>query len=256
MGSLKSSRTSEAILVRAPNWHEFTQQSDRRYRAALDAGGDLRMLAPHNVVSGGDAELRTVLSMAASLVSAYPSGRALDVCCGAGFMARHLADAGFDVTGIDINADAIALATAQNPDCRFLTGDAARPDQVFCTERFDFILIREAHPFSRIDDFDMQFSLLSGYLRILNPGGLIVLAHARRGGGMNTRSFNYVEANRRLRADGFQTAGPYFLSLIKRFGGNRPRRLRCALLSLLTQAIQKSLDLRLAEAFFIKKPFS
>lgn len=41
-----------------------------------------------------------------------PAGRALDVACGAGRNALHLAELGFDVTGVDIAPTALAQAAA------------------------------------------------------------------------------------------------------------------------------------------------
>ncbi len=53
-----------------------------------------------------------------------PGARVLDVGCGTGVpTARQLADASFDVTGIDISADALEAARGEVPGARFLQHD-------------------------------------------------------------------------------------------------------------------------------------
>lgn len=46
-------------------------------------------------------------------IELIPPGRALDVACGAGRHALALAEAGFDVTAVDISGEAIAVARAE-----------------------------------------------------------------------------------------------------------------------------------------------
>lgn len=46
-------------------------------------------------------------------IERIPVGRALDVACGAGRHALRLAEAGFDVMGIDISAEALDMAAAE-----------------------------------------------------------------------------------------------------------------------------------------------
>jgi SAM-dependent methyltransferase len=48
----------------------------------------------------------------------------LDLCCGSGQTTRHLADRGFDVTGVDVSPALIALAKANAPHTRFEVADA------------------------------------------------------------------------------------------------------------------------------------
>jgi SAM-dependent methyltransferase len=46
-------------------------------------------------------------------------GPVVDLGCGSGIWARHLVDAGYDVTGIDLSPAMIALARKRTPEARF-----------------------------------------------------------------------------------------------------------------------------------------
>ena len=66
---------------------------------------------------------------------------ALDVGCGTGTTAFHMARLGFDVTGVDLSATAIdmgrTLAKEQNLDIEFVTGDVL--DLEALGKKFDLI---------------------------------------------------------------------------------------------------------------------
>ncbi len=49
-------------------------------------------------------------------------GRVVDLGCGSGLWARHLVDAGYDVTGVDISPDMIQIARQRVPEGEFHTG--------------------------------------------------------------------------------------------------------------------------------------
>lgn len=53
-----------------------------------------------------------------------PACRVLDVCCGSGHVTKEIVRRGFQVTGIDISAELIALAREQMPDVDFQVQDA------------------------------------------------------------------------------------------------------------------------------------
>lgn len=52
-----------------------------------------------------------------------PHGSALDVGCGVGRLGRLLAEAGLTVTGVDVSAEMIRIATGRRPDIRFIHAD-------------------------------------------------------------------------------------------------------------------------------------
>jgi SAM-dependent methyltransferase len=63
--------------------------------------------------------------------------RILDLGCGAGRHARHLATKGYDITGIDLSAGSIAAAkTAERPHLRFRRQDMRVP---FGSRSFDYV---------------------------------------------------------------------------------------------------------------------
>jgi ubiquinone/menaquinone biosynthesis C-methylase UbiE len=59
-----------------------------------------------------------------TLVDASEGMDGLDVACGTGVVARRLAAAGVRVTGVDLNADMLALARSLAPDLTWVEGDA------------------------------------------------------------------------------------------------------------------------------------
>jgi len=80
------------------------------------------------------------------LVGAGSGADGLDVACGTGVVARRLAAAGVRVTGVDLNADMLALARTLAPDLTWVEGDAqalpfppASFDLVTCQQGLQFI---------------------------------------------------------------------------------------------------------------------
>ena len=75
-------------------------------RAAIAASWDANADAWTTVVREGRIPSRAAATDAAIVeaVSRYPAGRALDVGCGEGWLARALHDRGFDVVGVDGSA--------------------------------------------------------------------------------------------------------------------------------------------------------
>ncbi len=236
-----------------PDWLRFTARSDTRYKMALEGadGGDL---AHHNLLSGGMRELRIAFDLARLYFKTVPEGgAALDLCCGAGYMSDCLRQFGFNTLGADLNADAIALAQKRYGENRYLEADVSRPDNFLSDESFNLILAREAHPFSRIGDFDFHLEMIRSYLSILEPGGLMIIAHARRGGGMDFPSIDYNRLKQR--ADlGVLMTGPFMPQLIKRFGPSLRSRAAVNALSAGARFYQTLTGTRLIEIFLLYKP--
>jgi ubiquinone/menaquinone biosynthesis C-methylase UbiE len=61
------------------------------------------------------------LDVLASVISALPPVRTLDVACGTGFLTRHLRG---DVVALDASASMLDVAREQAPDAEFVQGDA------------------------------------------------------------------------------------------------------------------------------------
>jgi 2-polyprenyl-3-methyl-5-hydroxy-6-metoxy-1,4-benzoquinol methylase len=99
---------------------------------------------------GGDERIAKGPEQVAQILSkAFVSkaGRVLELGCGEGHLCRLLAAQGYDVTGVDISAVAIAWAQAKQaehlPAIRFLQADISQPELLSTesgTEPFDLIV--------------------------------------------------------------------------------------------------------------------
>jgi len=101
------------------------------------------------------------------------SGLVVDLGCGGGLWARHLVDAGYDVLGIDLSSDMIALARRRAPEATFRTGsflDAALPRCAVVTalgECLNYI-------FDQRNRCVTLRGLFSRIYDALSPGGLFI----------------------------------------------------------------------------------
>jgi 2-polyprenyl-6-hydroxyphenyl methylase/3-demethylubiquinone-9 3-methyltransferase len=101
-----------------------------------------------------------------------PDEQVLDVGCGSGVVADLLASMGADVTGVDVNAEAIAFAEAnyQRPNLRFrraLVEDLPYPagsiDRIYCMEVIEHLYEPQVR------------NLLATFHRLIRPGGVLTL---------------------------------------------------------------------------------
>jgi SAM-dependent methyltransferase len=113
---------------------------------------------------------------------AIKPGRALEIGCGTGTNALWLAEAGFDVVGIDVSPLAIDMARAKAANARncrfevldFLAADAAGGP-------FDFVFDRGC--FHIFDDAEVRATFAARVAAILAPGGQwLSLAGSTEGG--------------------------------------------------------------------------
>lgn len=104
---------------------------------------------------------------------AGPGARLLDVGAGPGFLLQHAAALGFEVEGIEPDANVIAAARGRGAKVRH----GYFPDALDAADRFDVIVFNDV--FEHIPDIAAAFEACA---RHLNPGGVLCLNCPNRDG--------------------------------------------------------------------------
>jgi SAM-dependent methyltransferase len=108
---------------------------------------------------------------AAIVCGLLPVGRVLDVPCGDGRLSARLAEAGYDVTGIDVSPQAVEMARARG----------------ICALEGDLRALPELGPFDGVVSWGNSFGYvtppetvrsLAAFRRLVRPGGRLVLESA------------------------------------------------------------------------------
>ena len=118
-------------------------------------------------------------------VMALPSGsRILDVPCGQGRHAHLLAEAGYDVDGLDYSADLLAIAKKRGTGrtLRYTRGDMRRLPAKW-TRRFDAV-VNLFTSFGFFVDPRDDAKVIAEMARVLKPGGILVWHGGSRDGVM------------------------------------------------------------------------
>jgi ubiquinone/menaquinone biosynthesis C-methylase UbiE len=129
-------------------------------------------------IRGTAPQLAAVRTQAAQLTAGLPEGgRILEVAPGPGYLAVELARLGFDVTGVDLGATFVRLATdaarRAGVDARFLHADAA--DLPLPDTSFDLVVCQAA-----FKNFGRPVAALDEMHRVLRPGGVAVIGDMNR----------------------------------------------------------------------------
>jgi SAM-dependent methyltransferase len=106
----------------------------------------------------------------------------LDVPCGQGRHARLLAEAGFDVTGLDYSRHLLQLAKAAGSGVRYIRVDMRRLSARW-TEQFDAVVNLFTSFGFFLDPAD-DVRVVREFARVLAPGGVLVWHGASRDGVM------------------------------------------------------------------------
>jgi SAM-dependent methyltransferase len=137
----------------------------------------------HGLVS--DEQRRAWLDLLSRLVGEAPR-RVLDVGCGTGFLALRLAELGDVVTGIDLSPRMIdrarGKADQEGRHIDFRVGDAAALE--FPDETFDVVTAR--HVIWILPEPERG---VAEWLRVLRPGGRLVLIEGRWGDDDSVRDY-------------------------------------------------------------------
>jgi ubiquinone/menaquinone biosynthesis C-methylase UbiE len=129
-------------------------------------------------IRGTASQLAAVRTQAAQLTAGLPEGaRVLEVAPGPGYLAVEMARLGFDVTGVDLSATFVQLATdaarRAGVDARFLHADAA--DLPLPDASVDLVVCQAA-----FKNFGRPVAALDEMHRVLRPGGTAVIGDMNR----------------------------------------------------------------------------
>jgi ubiquinone/menaquinone biosynthesis C-methylase UbiE len=124
--------------------------------------------------------------------------RIADLGCGTGSVSVLLAEAGYDVTGLDFSAAmvsaALAKAAAAGVDARFVAGDASDPQ--LDAGGFDVVLCR--HVLWALPEREVA---LGRWITLLGPGGRLVLVEGRWSTGAGLSADQMTSLVRRVREE-------------------------------------------------------
>jgi SAM-dependent methyltransferase len=117
--------------------------------------------------------------------------RILDLGCGTGWTSRMLARAGYDVTGVDIAADAIRIAQElaaeeKLPSATFLVGDYETP---LPANTFDYVLFYDA-----LHHAEDESAALRTACQALKPGGALFAFEPGKGHHRSKGSQHAIKA--------------------------------------------------------------
>lgn len=227
------------------DWRRFRAKSDRAYKTGVGVGN-------HALQKGGECEIGFALDLAQTFLNSSPTDKALDVACGMGYMTACLDRMGFDTQGIDISPEGIESAKTNYPDLDFKCCDAAHPKDNL-TNQYDLIFVREFHPFKVIDDLAFHNRLIDDYLSLLNPSGLLVIAHAKPGVmsyGGERREYKGVDFS--MLSERFDTAGPFYYFAFNHLGLRPKNQILTRLLSWITGLVANTFGCSWIEYFVIK----
>src|SRR5215469_15862420 len=154
---------------------DATAMYDEDYLYFFAAPAGLATFAEHGpVLPGTDVPGEAAADLAWRLGGLRPGMRVLDLACGHGDLANHLAARGCQVTGLDSSevflGRARADAAAAGVDVEYVAGDMR---QMPWTGRFDRV-VNWSTAFGYFDDATNR-AVLDGIVRALRPGGRLAM---------------------------------------------------------------------------------
>ncbi len=98
--------------------------------------------------------------------------RAVDFGCGAGRSTRFLEDLGFEVVGIDISKEMLAIARQRDPEGRYVHVEDGKYTHLGVGE---YDLVQSIFTFDNIPGRENRATILSALVDLLVPGGKVVM---------------------------------------------------------------------------------
>lgn len=143
-------------------------------------------------------EERLQVARVVELVALAHGSRVLDLACGQGRHAHLLAEAGFDVDGVDLSRDLLKVAKARGtgPRLRYRRADM-RALPALWRRRFDAV-VNLFTSFGFFDDIGDDRRVLRQVARVLKPGGCFVW----QGGNRDALTPRFLRGDEWLTANG------------------------------------------------------
>ncbi|MGQ0712944.1 MAG: class I SAM-dependent methyltransferase [Gemmatimonadaceae bacterium] len=159
------------------------QMSDRSSAQWWESYFDRQYLLEYEPIFSPESDRREVSRLIA-LMGLPVGARILDVPCGQGRHAHLLAEAGYDVHGVDLSRDLLALATKRGTgkNLAYTRADMRRLAGSW-TARFDAV-INLFTSFGFFLDPGDDARVIQEFARVLKPGGLLVWHGGSRDGVM------------------------------------------------------------------------